>query len=123
MTNLDNFYLQQEEPLKSVFFALKEIIMKQDKHITNEWKYNTPFFYYKGRMFCYMWFHKKYKQPYIGIIEGKHFDEPFLLFENRSRIKIMLLDANEDLPLETIESIIHKAIGLYKTGVIKIKEK
>jgi hypothetical protein len=123
MTNLDNFYMQQEEPLKSVFLALKEIIMKQDMHITNEWKYNTPFFYYKGKMFCYMWFHKKYKQPYIGIIEGKHFDEPFLLAENRSRIKIMLLDANEDLPLETIESIIHKAIGLYKTGVIKIKEK
>jgi hypothetical protein len=123
MTNLDNFYMQQEEPLKSVFLALKEIIMKQDKDITNEWKYNTPFFYYKGKMFCYMWFHKKYKQPYIGIVEGKHFDEPFLLAENRSRIKIMLLDANEDLPLETIESIVHKAIGLYKTGVIEIKVK
>jgi hypothetical protein len=123
MTNLDNFYMQQEEPLKSVFLALKEIILKQDKHITNEWKYHTPFFYYKGKMFCYMWFHKKYKQPYIGIIEGKHFDEAFLLAENRSRIKVMLLDANEDLPLETIEAIIQKAIGLYKTGVIKIKEK
>ena len=73
-------------------------------------------------LFCYLWFHKKYKQPYIGIVEGNRFNEPFLIQEVRSRMKIMLLDPNEDLPLQTIENILQKAINLYKTGVIKIKE-
>ena len=80
-----------------------------------------PFFCYKGKMFCYLWIHKKYKQPYIGIVEGKHFDEPFLLQEARSRMKIMLLNSDEDLPLEQIEMVIEKAINLYKTDIIKIR--
>ncbi len=71
-------------------------------------------------MFCYLWIHKKLKEPYMGIVEGKHFDEVFLIQENRSRMKIMLFDVNEDLPLKQIEIIIRKAIDLYKTGIVKI---
>ena len=122
MTELDNFYFQQYEPTKSCLLALREIILHQDTDITNAWKYGMPFFCYKGKMFCYLWFHKKYKQPYIGIVEGKRFDEAFLIQEDRSRMKIMLFDPNEDLPLQTIEKIINKALDLYKTGQIKIKD-
>ena len=116
MTELDNFYLQQDEPTKSCLLALREIILRQDPEITNAWKYGMPFFCYKGKIFCYLWFHKKYKQPYIGIVEGKQFDEPFLIQEDRSRMKIMLFDPNEDLPLQKIENVLQKAINLYKTG-------
>jgi hypothetical protein len=122
MRELDNFYLQQDEPIKGTLLALREIILQQDEDVTNAWKYGMPFFCYKGKMFCYLWFHKKHKQPYIGIVEGKRFDEPFLIQEDRSRMKIMLFDPNEDLPLQTIENILQKAINLYKTGEIKIKE-
>ena len=122
MRELDNFYLQQDEPIKGTLLALREIILQQDEDVTNAWKYGMPFFCYKGKMFCYLWFHKKHKQPYIGIVEGKRFDEPFLIQEDRSRMKIMLFDSNEDLPLQTIENILQKAINLYKTGEIKIKE-
>src|SRR6478609_3387827 len=105
----DNFYLQQEEGISSTLLALKEIIMRQDKAITHEWKYGMPFFCYKGKMFCYLWVHKKYNQPYIGIVEGKHFNEPFLMQEKRSRMKIMLLDPEKDLPVTTIKNIIQKS--------------
>lgn len=121
MKQLDDFYLKQEEPVKGVFLALKDIILKQDHEITHVLKYGMPFFCYKGKMFCYLWIHKKHKQPYIGIVEGKHFDEPFLIQEARSRMKIMILNPNEDLPLEQIENIIQKALNLYKSGIIKIK--
>ncbi len=122
MTELVNFYLQQDEPIKSTLLALREIILQQDEDVTNTWKYGMPFFCYKGKMFCYLWFHKKHKQPYIGIVEGKWFDEPCLIQEDRSRMKIMLFNPCEDLPLQTIETILQKAINLYKTGEIKIKE-
>jgi Domain of unknown function (DU1801) len=122
MRELDNFYLQQDEPIKGTLLALREIILQQDEDVTNAWKYGMPFFCYKGKMFCYLWFHKKHKQPYIGIVEGKRFDEPFLIQEDRSRMKIMLFDPNDDLPLQTIKNILQKAINVYKTGEIKIKE-
>ena len=120
MKQLDDFYLNQEEPIKGIFLALKDIIIKQDKDITHVLKYGMPFFCYKGKMFCYLWIHKKLKQPYIGIVEGKHFDEPFLLQEARSRMKIMLFEPEEDLPVERIEQIIGQALHLYKTGIIKV---
>ncbi len=122
MRELDNFYLQQDEPIKGTLLALRNIILQQDEDVTNTWKYGVPFFCYKGKMFCYLWFHKKHKQPYIGVVEGKRFDEPFLIQEDRSQIKIMLVDPNKDLPLQTIEYILQKAINLYRTGEIKIKE-
>lgn len=117
---LDNFYLRQSEPIKSCLLALREIIIKQDKDITHVMKYKMPFFCYKGKMFCYLWVHKKHKQPYIGLVDGKYFDDQNLIMEKRSRMKIMLLDANKDLPIKTIETIILKAIDLYQSGTIKI---
>jgi Domain of unknown function (DU1801) len=120
LNKLDNFYLEKEEPIKSCLLALREIILSQDNQITNVLKYGMPFFCYKGKMFCYLWVHKKYNKPYIGIVEGNRFDYSDLIIEKRSRMKIMLIDANEDLPIETIEMILKKAIELYKTGQIKI---
>jgi hypothetical protein len=117
----DRFYEQQEEPVKSCLLALKKIILEQDKIISAEWKYGMPFFCYKGKMFCYIWVHKKLKQPYIGIVEGKYFDESFLIQEKRSRMKIMLLDAEKDLPVKTIKNVIKKSLNLYKSGVVKLK--
>ncbi|GIZ09809.1 DUF1801 domain-containing protein [Flavobacterium sp. UMI-01] len=122
MTPLDEFYQRQQEPLKGVYLALRDIILKQDENITHSLKYGCPFFSYKGKMFCYLWFHKKFKQPYISLVEGMLFDEPFLLQEKRARMKIMLLDMDEDLPIEQIEAVIQKAISFYKTGLIKVKK-
>jgi hypothetical protein len=114
MKSLDDFYLKFEEPIKSTFLALKDIILHQDKEILMSWKYGMPFFSFKGKMFCYLWLDKKTQQPYIGIVEGKHFEENYLIQGDRSRIKIMLFDPNSDLPIEKIEFIIQKAIDLYK---------
>jgi hypothetical protein len=110
MSAIDNFYLKQEEPIRGTFLALKDIILKQNPEITNELKYGMPFFSYKGKMFCYLWFHKKYQQPYIGFVEGKLFNEDYLLKESRSRMKIMQIDPNKDLSLRRIEKLLTKAL-------------
>jgi hypothetical protein len=122
MIEPDSFYLEKEEPVKSCLLALKEIILSHDKEIVSTWKYGMPFFCFRGKMFCYLWVNKKFNQPYIGIVEGKHFDHPNLIQENRSRMKIMLFDPNKDLPIKTINTILKKAIDLYKTGLVNLKE-
>ncbi len=121
MNHLDHFYLQQTTPISHCLLALKDIILQQDENIAATWKYGMPVFTYKGKMFCYLWVHKLQQQPYLGIVEGKHIAHPKLIQEKRARMKIMLFDPNEDLPLETIEGILQKALQLYKTGVVKIK--
>jgi len=73
-----------------------------------------PFYCYNGKMCCYLWVHKKYKQPYIGIVEGKSIDHPDLIIENRSRMKILLLDPVKDVPIKKIDKILKAMIILYK---------
>lgn len=119
---LDDFYLRNEEPVRSCLLALRTLVLKQDQDISAAWKYGMPFFCYQGKMFCYLWVHKKLRQPYIGIMEGKRIDHPDLILEKRTRIKIILFDPEQDLPIDKIETILNQAIGLYKSGIIKIGE-
>lgn len=111
-SELDLFYLKQEELLRDCLLALKTVILNFDKDITPEWKYKLPFFYFKGRPLCYFWIHKKYKQPYIGFVDGGLIDHPHLLQEKRSRMKILLIDQHEDLPVNTINAILDQALPL-----------
>jgi Domain of unknown function (DU1801) len=113
LRDIDNYFLQKEEPVKGCLLFLREYILNYDKNITEAWKYRMPFFCYKGKMFCYLWTDKKNGLPYIGIVEGKKIDHPALIIEDRARMKIMLLDPTVDLPVETINNILKIAIGLY----------
>lgn len=93
--------------------ALREIILSVDESLTPEWKYKTPFFYYRGKMFCYLWIHKKYKLPYIGIVKGHRIEHPSLISEERRQIKIMLINPDKDIPVKKIKLILNKALDLY----------
>jgi hypothetical protein len=120
MKAVDEFYHRQETGIKETLLAIKTIILAHEE-VTQEWKYGMPFFCYKRKMFCYLWIHKKLQQPYIGFVEGKHFDHPLLLQEKRSRMKIMLIDPDKDLPVALINTLVRQAIELYTTGVVSVK--
>lgn len=111
---IDEYFLKQEEPARSCLQFLRGHILKQSEHITEAWKYGMPVYCYNGKMFCYLWTHKKYKQPYIGIVEGKRIDHPDLILEKRARMKILLLEPNQDLPIEKIDTILHQVISFYR---------
>ncbi len=111
---IDNYFIQQQEPVKSCLQFLRAHILTQDAQITEAWKYGMPFFCYNGKMFCYLWIHKKWHQPYLGIVEGKKIDHPDLIVEKRARMKILLIDPNKDLPMKKINSILKEVIALYK---------
>ena len=111
---IDNYFLLQDEPIKTYLTFLRSHILKQDKRISEAWKYGMPFYCYDGKMCCYLWVHKKFKQPYIGIVEGKSIDHPDLITEKRSRMKILLLDPLKDIPIKKIDTILKEVIDLYK---------
>ena len=111
---IDHFFLQKDEPVKSCLQFLRSHILKQDSDITEAWKYGMPFYCYKGKMFCYLWVHKKYHQPYLGIVEGRKIHDPDLLTEKRSRMKILLLDPNREIPVKKITAILKEALKLYR---------
>lgn len=111
---IDQYFLQKEEPVKGCLLALRDFMLRYHTEITEEWKYGMPMYYFRGKMFCYLWVHKKYKQPYIGVVEGKRIDHPKLIQEKRARMKIMLIDPDKDVPIKTIQSILKEALKFYK---------
>lgn len=114
LSPIDAYFSQKEEPDKSCLQYLRELILKQDNHITEGWQYGMPFYFYKGKRFCYLWLHKKYLQPYIGIVDGKKIDDPDLLQEKRVRMKIFLVNPEKDIPVKKIKAILKEVIALYK---------
>ena len=119
---LHNYYLNKEEPNRSCLLALRHIILNQDTEVTETQKWGMPCFCYKKKMFCYLWIDKKKDEPYILMVEGKYLDHPELEEGNRTRMKILRVNPNKDLPIKTIENILQKALDLYRTGVIKLKD-
>ncbi len=118
---LDNYYLQKEEPHKSCLLALRSIILEQDAAVTETMKWGMPCFCFKKKMFCYLWTDKKTREPYILFVEGKHLDHPQLETGQRARMKIFRLNSAEDLPIDTITSLLNQALDLYRSGTIRVK--
>lgn len=117
LSPIDHYFEQQEEPTKSSMLFLRSFLSKFDSDITETWKYKMPVYCYKGKMLCYLWIHKKYKSngiplPYIGIIDGNLIDEPDLIKEERARMKILLIDPQEDIPVDRIERLLRAMIEL-----------
>ena len=110
----DSWFLQQEEPAKGCLQFLRTLIFKQDDNFTETLRYGMPFFCINGKMVCYLWVHKKYKQPYIGFVEGDKINHPDLLKEKRARMKILLIDPAKNIPVKKINSILKEVLSLYR---------
>jgi len=105
-SDIDHFFLQKEEPVKSCLLAMRDIILNYNENVTETWKYQMPFYCYHGKMFCYLWVHKKFKQPYLGIVDGHKVEHPKLVQEKRTRMKIFLLDPQKDIPVNLIRKFL-----------------
>jgi len=119
MREIDEYFMEKDKPVKSCLASLRHFILQQNANIVEVWRYKMPFYCYKPAngsetRFCYLWVDKKRKQPYIGLVDGQFFDSPELISEKRSRMKIMLIDPNDDFPVEKISSILEQAIALCK---------
>ena len=111
LSPLDHYFEQKDEPIKSCLQYLRALLTGY-AGITEHWKYGMPFYYHKGKMFCYIWIHKKLHQPYIGLVDGNKIDHEDLLQEKRAKMKILLINPSGDLPKQKIEFIFEKAFAL-----------
>lgn len=120
-TNLDSFYLKQPEPNQSCLLALRDMILTMDDQVTATTKYGMPCFCYRDKMFCYLWTDKKTHEPYILLVEGNKLNHPLLETGSRARMKILRINPNDDLPVNTIQTILNEALDLYRNGTIPVK--
>lgn len=114
------FYFDKPEPQKGCLLAMRDIVLGMDVNISETTKYGMPCFCYKEKMFCYLWMDKKTLEPYFLMVEGKHLSHPNLEAGNRARMKIFRVDPNADLPITDIDTLMNKALDLYRNGTINL---
>ena len=101
--------MEKPEPARSCLVALRHLVLAFDPEIREVWQYKMPFYKLGTKRLCYLWDEKKTGRPYLGIVDGYLLEHPLLLAEKRSRMKILLINPAEDLPLGTIHEILEKA--------------
>ena len=121
MKDNTNFYLKQEEPNRSCFLAMREIIRKADEEVGGPVKYGGQCLMNRGRVFCSLWNDKKTNEPYFLLVEGKRLDHPMLEAGDRKRMKVLRVNPQEDLPIEIVNIVLQEALDLYRNGTIKTK--
>ena len=108
MNPIQEYFYRIEEPDRSALLYLRKIILDSDEDITETLSFGLPFFKYKKKMLCYLYFSKKHQQHYLSFYHGDRLSHPELISEGRKKFKLLLLDLNEDLPIELIFDIIEE---------------
>jgi uncharacterized protein YdeI (YjbR/CyaY-like superfamily) len=107
---LSSFFIEQPEPNKSCFLALRDILLSHDLEETI--KYGMPCYTYKGKPLCYLWKDKKSLVPYILFVDGALLYHPSLHQGTRAKMKILPVDPEKDLELVVIQSLLSESIKL-----------
>lgn len=113
MREIDQFYFDKKEPVKACLLALKTIISNYNKSFSHQWKYRLPCFMHQDQIFCYLWIDKKSQFPYIAIGKGVKIDHPDLIQGNRTFVKLLMINPERDIPIDTIYTIFDMAMELY----------
>ena len=108
---LENYYLKQPEPIQGCLLALKSIILSVNKEISHRRAYQIPFFYYKEKKLAFLWVHRK--RLLLGIVTDKSMLEFPEGVRRKDNYETVIIDPNEDIPLEEIVSLIQRQIKLY----------
>ena len=104
--SLDNFFLKIPEPQQSTLLFLRQFLIEEIK-IEESWKFNTPFYYYKGKWFCYLSYSAKRKHEiYIGFVRGYQIEHTHLLSEGRKQIKVYRINPYENIDIKELKKII-----------------
>ncbi len=113
LTPLETFFEYYEEPTRGCLLALRDLIQAFDDDLVEHYKYRVPYFYYRGKPFCYLYQDKKAAYPYIGIPRSDRFDHPALVQGDRKRMKVLPVNPEEDIPVEIIYEVLELAKALY----------
>ena len=114
--NLDDFYLNKDEPNKSCLLALRHFILETDPKLSETQKYGMPCFCYKSKPLCYLWVDKKTTEPYILLVDGDKVEHSALIKGSRARMKILPINPNSDLPVDSIAQVLETAISIHQSS-------
>lgn len=114
MNPIQEYFYRIDEPARSALLFIREKILNSDELITETFSFGLPFLKYKKKMLCYFYYSKQHRKHYLSFYHGDRLDDPELLSEGRKKFKVLLLDMEEDLPMELIFSVLDEVKSYIK---------
>ncbi len=109
------YILKQPEPYKSILLQLQVVFEHLFPEIELKYKYRIPFYYLKGKPFCY--FNASHKKQYVdvGIVKGKQIliHSEHLVTEKRKIMASLRYTTVEDIDHDVLIEVLKKAASLY----------
>lgn len=81
--------------------------------MSESFKYQTAFFSFHHKLFCYFSISKKTGKTYIGFAQGYNMKHKKLQSEGRNTIKVFYVDPAKDVDLKSLNEILEQAVNLY----------
>jgi hypothetical protein len=103
---IDNYFAALPEPQQSAALALMHYALHFSSHITCYLSYGVPFFAYKGKRFMFVNMLKQNQQLYLAFTFGPKLNSPFLDQGKRASMSVLVIDHEQDLPIEIITPLI-----------------
>lgn len=112
LSDLENYYDNLTEPNKSCCICLRSIFFNIEE-MSERFSYKLPFFYYKNKPFCYLYYDKDNSLPYIGYVKANLIEHALLIKGNRKKMKVLYIDPLADIPLDTLKEINNMLFPFY----------
>lgn len=105
MESIDHFILSIPEPQRSTLLFLRHFFV-EEMHLQEHIKFNTPFYNFKEKWFCYLSYSaKRNHEIYIGFVRGHKIVFPNLEHEGRKQIKIYRINSEKDIDIKSLKKI------------------
>ncbi len=94
--------------------VLRDFILDLNKEIEETFKYQCPFFMYRG-MLCYLTFDKKIKTVALGFVKGYKMEDKYgLLSTDRKQIRKLHFKRIEDIEEKVLKYYFKQALAFQK---------
>ena len=112
MNPAENYILNQPEPFRSMLLHLQSVIEITVPEVDLKYKYRIPFYYIKGRPFCYLNRSKDYVD--VGFWNAAHLSVhlELLCTEGRKMMKSLRYKSLEEIENEVLIAILKDAYGV-----------
>jgi len=106
-SSIDNYFITLPEPYQSTLMFLRNFFI-ESLELSEQRKYNTPFYYYKDKWFAFISYNPQTHEIYISFVKGFKINHPELFAEGRKQQKIYRINAKEDIDTDELSEIVAK---------------
>ncbi len=115
MRSSEKYILEQPEPYREMLLYLQTVVESTLPKLELKYKYKIPFYYYKGKPFCYFNASHKKKFVDVGFWKGNQIQvcHEHLVSENRKMMVSLRYFSIADVNEAVLVPVLENAIKLY----------